>query len=173
MNKLRVEITPARELSSVLRAQIIKWLISEFVEEGDETTWADMDWHVLGWVGDELVSHVDIIHRQARVGGSDFHLGGIGGVMTKEAWRGRGFSSKLMKESHRFMRDGMDVDFGLLLCDDDLVSFYAGLGWQRVDNPLVYEQPGGNVTTDDVVMVLLCNRDHFPEGEINLKGYPW
>jgi predicted GNAT family N-acyltransferase len=173
MDKLRVEIRPASDLSPSLQAQIIQWLVSEFVQEGDETLWSEMDWHILGWVGDNLISHVDIIDRHASVGDLDVHLGGIGGVMTRPAWRRRGYSTTLMRESHQFMQDEMSVDFGLLLCDEDLVSFYSRLGWQRVDNPLVYDQPGGKVIWDDVVMVLACNRDHFPVGEVAIQGYPW
>jgi hypothetical protein len=71
------------------------------------------------------------------------------------------------------MRDEMGVDFGLLLCDEDLVSFYSALGWQSVDNPLVYDQPSGKVAFDDVVMIIGCNREEFPVGEIDLNGFPW
>jgi hypothetical protein len=78
-----------------------------------------------------------------------------------------------MREAQRFMREEMGVDFGLLMCDEAMIPFYEGLGWRVVDGPLVYDQPGGKELFDDVVMVYPIAEDAFPEGEIDVQGYPW
>jgi hypothetical protein len=96
MNKLRIEVIPSTELNSKLKKDIKKWLISEFIDDDDETIWSDVDWHIIGWKDNGLVSHSDILERIVIVGGVKVPIAGIGGVVTKTGWRGRRSSSCAM-----------------------------------------------------------------------------
>ena len=173
MGQLMIEIVSSDDLTTSLLDEIREWLVSVFIEVGDQTEWSSADWHVLGWIDGELISHADVVRRDVLVGGSKVSVGGVGGVVTKARWRGKGFGSRLMREAHRFMLDEIEVDFGLLMCDEALVPFYERLGWQIARNPLVYDQPSGKVLFDDAVMVLPVKQDGFPDGEIDIHGYPW
>jgi len=67
----------------------------------------------------------------------------------------------------------LGVEFGLLVCEEDVVPFYERLGWQVVEGPLTFDQPGGQATWPAVVMVLPCGGKAWPEGMIDLCGLPW
>ena len=71
------------------------------------------------------------------------------------------------------IRDELQVAFGLLICDECMIPFYSRLGWQVVEGPLMFDQPGGKVVFDDVTMVLPCAGENWPEGTIDLCGLPW
>jgi predicted GNAT family N-acyltransferase len=173
MQEVEIEISPTGKLSKALLDQIYDWLRETFVEENENTTWSDVDWHVLVRVLGKLVSHVEIVERIAQVDGRAVELGGIGGVMTLTEWRGRGLSSVGMQAAQGFMCEKLGVEFGLLLCDREIVPFYEKLGWTEEEGPLVYDQPHGKVTLEDVFMVYACSEESWPGGLVDLCGYPW
>lgn len=173
MDRLQIEIVSSAELKPSLQDEITHWLIAVFLDEDDDTAWASVDWHILGWIDDELVGHVDVLRRLVLVREVKVTVAGIGGVVTKATWRGKGLGSRLMREAQRFMREGMAVDFGLLMCDQAMISFYESLGWHVVDGPLLYHQPSGQELFEDAVMVYPITEAEFPEGEIDVQGYPW
>jgi hypothetical protein len=51
---------------------MMEWLVAEFFHDDDDTIWASVHWHVLGWVDHQLVGHVDLLRWEVRVGGSEF-----------------------------------------------------------------------------------------------------
>jgi hypothetical protein len=64
--------------------------------------------------------------------------------------------------------------FGLLLCRPELERFYAPMGWRAVPGPLVFEQPGRQITWPLSVMVWPCRPGReWPAGTIDLCGLPW
>ncbi len=173
MNHLRLEIIPSIDLHPTLKKDIKDWLISEFIDDEDETIWSNVDWHILGWLDNKLISHIDILERIVIVGGDKIPIAGIGGVVTKLEWRGRGIASRLMREANRFMAHEMAIEFGLLMCDQKRVSFYQELGWELVENTLVYDQPSGEEIFGDQVMIYPIKGRKFPVGKIDVRGYPW
>jgi aminoglycoside 2'-N-acetyltransferase I len=108
------------------------------------------------------------------VGSRPVRLGGIGGVSTRTPWRKRGLAEAAMKVAQAYLRDPLGVAFGLLVCDEKMVPYYAKFGWKRVTVPMwIEEQPKGRVLFPGPVMILaVCGQD-WPEGEIDLKGKPW
>jgi len=173
MKQLRIEIIPSIELHPTLKKDIKDWLISEFIEDEDETIWSNVDWHILGWLDNKLISHIDILERIVLVGGDKIPIAGIGGVVTKLESRGKGIASRLMRDANRFMAHEMDIEFGLLMCDQKRVSFYQELGWELVENTLVYDQPSGEEIFGDQVMIYPIKGRKFPVGKIDVRGYPW
>ncbi|MBN1976229.1 MAG: GNAT family N-acetyltransferase [Anaerolineae bacterium] len=105
--------------------------------------------------------------------GQPVKLGGIGGVVALPEWRGRGLGTATLERAAAFMQDELQVAFGLLICGPDMVPFYRRLGWQVVEGPLTFDQPGGKVVFDEVTMVLPCAEQEWPNGEIDLCGLPW
>lgn len=173
MNQLRIEIIPTLELQPKLKEDIKEWLVSEFIEDDDNTIWSDVDWHILGWSDIELVGHLDVLNREVIVDGVRVSIAGIGGVVTMVGWRGKGIASKLMRETHHFLAEEVNADFGLLMCDKNRITFYQDLGWMLIDNPLEYDQPSGKVIFDDCVMIYPLGQIDFPSGKIDIQGCPW
>lgn len=90
--------------------------------------WAAPQWSVIGWDMDgEAVCHIGVIIREARWNDRAVKIGGIGGVKTHPASRGRGFASAAIQRAVDFFRDQGSVDFGLLVCEPALIPFYERL----------------------------------------------
>jgi GNAT superfamily N-acetyltransferase len=175
---MRSDLVPAAAIPSSLREPLAGWLRQVF----GETTyaWAPPEWCVLVYDSPEpgmgeLVSYLEIVRRTCSVGGERIDVGGIGGVMTRPEWRHRGFASEGLLRAAGFLRDELQVDFGLLVCDAGKIPFYGRAGWHAVDAPLAFDQPGGRTGFHEptTIMVLPCRRSGWPAGEIDLCGLPW
>jgi GNAT superfamily N-acetyltransferase len=128
--------------------------------EGVDYVWIlNNDWHVLVELDGKFVSHV--------------RLSGIGGVATLPGYQKRGLASAAMRATAEFMCNTLKTDFGLLVCARKREPLYRSLGWQEVAGPLVFDQPRGKVTFQDVTMILPCVRRDWPPGVIDLCGLPW
>jgi GNAT superfamily N-acetyltransferase len=135
--------------------------------------YAPKEWRALAWVGDDVAGHAGIVPRTVRAGGEPIAVGGISGVWTPTAYRGRGFGAAAMRAAAAFVRDELGADFGLLLCREAVAPFYERLGWRPVTGPVVFDQPGRRVRWELLCMVLPCGRTDWPPGEIDLCGLPW
>ncbi len=138
-------------------------------------TWADPLWRVVICWGSEIAGQVCLIERDCQVGGQAIRLGGIGGVLTRPEFRGRGLASIGMTAATEFFRDLRPVDYVLLVCESHLVKFYGGMGWELVSGPLWVEHPErGRVMMNDVYPMVMALRDRaWPGGAIELMGLPW
>ena len=169
---VRVEIRRSGELTPSEKEYLTGWSRRVF-DGGPFDYWADVDWHVLVWSEAELASHVEIIERTGMVDGRPVRLGGIGGVASAPEWRGRGLATVAMGKAAEFLCGDLGVEFGLLICGQEMMPFYHRLGWKVVKGPLVFDQPAGKVTFEDAVMVLPCTEQEWPAGTIDLCGLPW
>lgn len=144
---------------------------------GDPRGWqyqfAEPTWYVLVQVRGEIVSQVAIFERIATVNGIPIRIAGVGGVATLPEWRRRGFASAALAGAAGFARDKIGAEFGLLICGPGLVPWYRKAGWREVSGPLIFDQPSGKVTFEDVVMILQLRNLRWPEGVIDLCGLPW
>ena len=48
LSKFQVDISKTKDLPTDLRSEIRRWLVETFLDEHDDTVWADVDWHILG-----------------------------------------------------------------------------------------------------------------------------
>ena len=165
----RIEVRAEGDLTEAERRQL-SWPWDAFERDFE---WSEPDWCVLVWANGQVVSQLAIVERVGLVAGRPVKLGGLGNVIALPAWRGRGFTSAALRRAAAFMCQELGVEFGLLVCEEDVVPFYERLGWQVVEGPLTFDQPGGQATWPAVVMVLPCGGKAWPEGMIDLCGLPW
>jgi hypothetical protein len=67
-----------------------------------------------------------------------------------------------------------DVDFGLLVCEPDLVPFYERLGWRRSPGELLVAQRQATVPfTFNLAMTTPIRLQEPLTGAIDLMGPPW
>ena len=170
---MKLEIKAQSELTALEWATIRSSFIPIFAGDASGLEWSPVDWHVLVWEGNALASHVEIVERNGTVDEQPVILGGIGGVATLPAWRRRGLAAAALQAAAEFMRNDLQVDFGLLICGQGMIPYYQRLGWQLVPGPMVFDQPGGQITFHDPVMVLPCRKEEWPDGIIDLCGLPW
>jgi predicted GNAT family N-acyltransferase len=170
---MKIELKAESQLSESERLGLARLSAEAFPPDGEDTQWAQSDWHVLVWEGEEIVSHVEIVERTASVGGWPVRLGGIGGVSTLKAWRKRGLAEAALKVAVNTLRDPLGVDFGLLVCSEGMIPYYSKFGWKSIGGPMWIDQPKGRVLYKSPIMVLAVCKDEWPDGEIDLCGRPW
>jgi GNAT superfamily N-acetyltransferase len=177
---MRWSIGPVAELTeserSALRALSVAVYPSEVVAAwpGLVIEWAPAQQGVIGWDGDAAVCHVGLVLRDATWNDRAVRVGGIGGVKTHPAARGRGFASSAIRRALDFFRDRGDVDFVLLVCEPALVAFYERFGWRTFSGELRVSQRGATVPfTFNLCMTATLRISEPLAGTIDLLGPPW
>lgn len=171
MTDIDIRISSLKGVTPGVLSQLDDLFDSEFGSLPE--VYSDSDWFIMGFVGDLLVSRVGIVKRVVSVADEIVVVGGVSGVVTRPDYRTRGYASRLMKSSEKFMRDELPADFGLLTCRENLRPFYTRLGYRVVSGPTTYAQPGGSMTCKGLTMVIELGRAQWPEGPIDLCGFPW
>ena len=101
-------------------------------------------------------------------------VGGIGGVKTHPAFRGRGFATAAIRLALDYFHGQGDVDFGLLVCEAGLVPFYERLGWRRFPGELLVTQRQATMPfTFNLAMTIPVRLQEPLAGAIDLMGPPW
>jgi GNAT superfamily N-acetyltransferase len=137
--------------------------------------WAPHEWGVIGWGAEGVaLCYVGVLLREARWDGRAVKVGGIGGVKTHPASRGRGFAATALRRALDFFRSRGDVDFGLLVCEPALVPFYERLGWRRFPGDLLVTQRQATVPfTFNLPLTTPVRLQEPLGGRIDLLGPPW
>ena len=175
---LRVALYPHAEQPSELSSLLPGWHALCFPDAPTGIVWAEADWQQWVFEDETPVSTLKIIARTVRVGGQAVPVGGIAGVMTPPATRGKGYGSIAMRAAAGYLRDEMNVPFGLLGCHPHRTSFYERLGWRQVEAQFSYSQPDGRrdlrFPWQDVVMILPLGDVPWPPGDpVDFNGLPW
>lgn len=142
---------------------------------GRAIEWAAHEWSVIGWAADGFVlCYVGVVLRDARWNDRPVRVGGIGGVKTHPAFRGRGFATTAIQRALDFFREQGDVDFGLLVCEPGLVPFYERQGWRTFPGDLLVTQRQATVPfTFNLPMTTPLRLPELLGGKIDLLGPPW
>jgi predicted acetyltransferase len=170
---MKVEIKSADEWNTFEKARQDCVVTSSLYAYLAGTKWATPNWAVMIWEDEDMVSNIHIIERTVTVGNEYVKLGGIGNIATKVEWRKRGYANTALKVARKFLKNPLQVDFGLMIATEGMISRYEKSGWRVVANSLMMEQPDGKTNLNYPVMVLpVCKMD-WPEGPIDLCGLPW
>jgi len=122
---------------------------------------------------DCAVCHVGIYRREVTWNGRKVRAGGIGGVLTREDSRRRGYASMALDAAIQTLRDEGSTDFALLFCEPHNVPFYAGRGWKPFDGEIYAEQPEGRVRFTAIAPYVYDLKRAPRQGVIDLCGLPW
>jgi predicted GNAT family N-acyltransferase len=173
--RVRVELIAAADAPAAMRAALADKVEREFghVEIVRTHVWAEPTWLMLGHDGVRIVSFLSIVDRRATADDGPLHLFGLSNVITEPEARGRGHSFALNQQALAFMAEQDRVAIGLLFCADDLVRFYARLGWQRFAGRVTVEQPSGDRPWTSNCMVHGLGRTPPAAEHIHLRGLPW
>jgi predicted N-acetyltransferase YhbS len=121
-----------------------------------------------------LVAYVGISLRDGQQDGRPVRIGGIGGVKTHPAMRGRGFAARGMQRADEFFRAQPGVEFALLVCQAGLLDYYGRLGWRPFAGRLVVRQHGVPAEFTFNRVMTRGVRSVAPDtGIIDLLGPPW
>ena len=136
--------------------------------------WADAEWcvRIRGEDG-ALASYTGIVLRDAAVDGTPVRIGGVGGIKTHPAARGRGYARLGIERAMQFFRE-RDAAFALLVCEPHLIPYYASLGWTEFAGRVLVLQRGAVAEfTFNRVMTHPVRADGPVAGAIDLRGAPW
>jgi GNAT superfamily N-acetyltransferase len=142
---------------------------------GRAVEWAPHQWGVISWDAEgAALCYVGAVLREARWDDRAVRVGGIGGVKTHPASRGRGFATAAIQRALAFFHEPGDVDLGLLACEPGLVPFYERLGWRRFPGELLVTQRRATVPfTFNPVLTTPVRLQGPLTGAIDLLGPPW
>lgn len=141
---------------------------------GRHLEWASPEWCVRVRTEDDvLASYVGVHVREAESDGRPVRVGGVGGVKTHPAARGRGFAAQGIRLAVEFLAE-RDVGFALLVCEPRLVGYYARLGWREFAGRLMVRQRGVAAEfTLNRAMTHAVREGGPVAGTIDLCGPPW
>ncbi len=120
-----------------------------------------------------VVCHVGIQRREVRWNGRGVRAGGIGGVLTREDFRRRGYASIALDAAIQTLRDEGSTDFALLFCEPHNVPFYTRRGWKPFDGEVYADQPEGRIRFEAIAPFVYDLRRAPRAGVIDLCGLPW
>ena len=136
--------------------------------------WANADLRVLiETPEDGLVCHVGIYFRTVTWNGQKVHIGGIGGVCTREDRRGRGYATMAIDAAVHTIRANEAVRFALLFCEPHNFAFYQSRGWHPFEGEVWVEQPEGRVRFEAMSPFVFQIKRSPRQGVIDLCGLPW
>jgi GNAT superfamily N-acetyltransferase len=169
-----IKITEDVGLDSDQKEEIDALLMEAFADDGDPGyEWAQPTLHVAAHVDGLLASHVGVLTREITVGRERIRVAGVSDVGTRADFRRQGLAKKLMLAAEAHLRQAGEHEFAFLFCNPELVKYYAGCGYLRVEAPLFIESRGERFAIDEIKMVLSLGSREWPEGEIDLLGLPW
>lgn len=103
---------------------------------------------------------------------NEITIAGINNVITPKQFRGKGYATKLLRETENLIFNDLGSELGILLCADELIPFYERLKWYKVDCPVYFEQSDGENLWEANTMLLTPNKKIVPK-QIKLNGLPW
>lgn len=172
----KTEIHRYSELPASLKDFINTRIHQEFghIPIVQQYSWAEPDHTILLMAeSGDVLTFYNIVLRQCRFDDDPRLIAGINNFITPQEHRGAGYGTDVMKEAAGILFEELSVEYGLLLCADELVPFYSRFGWYKVNSQLYFDQPDGRKQWQANIMLLSRNGNIiFPE-KIDLCGLPW
>lgn len=166
-----VTIHDALKIDPLPREELEAWDHEQFGQIPYE--WTSAEWYAEARIDGQLAGALEIVTREVRAGVEIARVAGIGGVKTRPEFRLRGVASAMLSAAAQLMRDRLDVEFGLLICQHRVAPVYQKAGWTQVSGPTTFSQPSGTITYPYDTMILKLRNREWPCGPINLCGNPW
>jgi len=169
--ELKTSVITASHLPKELADSIDRRNDREF--GSDPLVYDKPEWFILGLLNGELAAHVGVLTRTVKAGSGILRIAGVCYLVTEPEYRERGFASVVMREAEAFVKNELELPFGLLTCRAGLESFYARLGWRKVAGPTTFVQADGVRSCGGLTMINELGGEPWPGGEIDLCGLPW
>jgi predicted N-acetyltransferase YhbS len=120
-----------------------------------------------------LVASAGWVIAKVQVGAERFSVVGLGGVIVRAKFRGRGLAREVV-EAAIAAAPASESPFVLLFCRPDRAGLYERLGFAHVEGRVLVEQPGGHVAVPFRTMwrALRPGVD-WPVGQLTLHGLPF
>lgn len=94
------------------------------------------DYHILIYFEKKLLAYANLVIMKALINNMPIESFGIGNVCTCASFSNKGFGRLLMTAINTFLKQQEKT--GLLLCKNELVTFYQSNGWKLVECEKIY-----------------------------------
>lgn len=152
--QLQIQVRPRNQLFPFQKEEIRQLCTSVYQEEFSDfwTNFADST-HVLGYVGEQLVSHAAWVLRWLQPEGHpSLRTAYVEAVATEVAHQRHGYATQVME---RLQAEIADYELGGLSENPDVRHWYARLGWESWRGPLsIRREQESLATPDDHCMIL-------------------
>lgn len=111
--------------------------------------------------------------RAVDVAGQQVLVAGFGAILTRPEAQGKGYARRLMQHALASCEREWKVEAGMIFCLDHMTRYYQSLGWQRLEVPVMIEQPGGVIETPTTTLVWPLAGRQWPHGMVVINGLPW
>jgi GNAT superfamily N-acetyltransferase len=170
---MNIDIRQTDSLTETEYLTLFHWGEDVFGANDLNLVWRMKTAHLIVFEDDRPVSHVGVLRHAVAVGGRTVTVGGVGGVVTLPEAQKKGYARLLMGRVAELFVSEWRVEAGLLFCLPRMVPFYGALGWERIEDEITIEQPGGAVKSPMGAMILSCRENCWPGGAVNLNSLPW
>ncbi len=178
---IRVEIKDRGrgETPEAEAATIAAWRRELFAEDKaivDAFTWQNKDGMGFGihaYSGDQFVGFAHVFARLGLRDDTPVLMGCLGSVMTARDHQGTGVATTTVTAAGDIIRNSLRADLGVLVCKESLLPFYQRLGWRRMPNTVIVEQPEGKKPWPYEAMLLLRENKVSMPGKLDLCGFPF
>jgi predicted GNAT family N-acyltransferase len=159
-------------LSEEEKDQLLGWGSDIFKTEHLDLIWRPKAEQLVLYEGETPISTCGLLRQTVELCTAALDVGGIGGVVTRPEFRGRGYGGQLLEEALRIFREEYLLDAAMLFCREELVPFYRERGWQVLEAPVSILQATGTVTCPTPVMVYPF-QSPWPSGPVHIDSLPW
>ncbi|HFR3770424.1 TPA: GNAT family N-acetyltransferase [Streptococcus suis] len=140
--------------------------------------YAPQDYHLLAYLGEDLVGHMGSQVRTISVGAEECLVAGIGGVLIAPEFRGKGLGRDMMTRLLEENTQTLVVDFSYLGCREEVVPYYEACGFYRINRmEILIDRLTGKEQQQISATIMIASakkgKKDFPEGDIDLKGRAW
>jgi predicted acetyltransferase len=167
----KIDIQSRDNLTSKQLSELAQWFEEEFGHI--PIKWAEPEYYVFATADSVIIGRLGVIERMVSVNDRSLKVAGISGVITRSEYREKGIASYMLQKAVSFFTSDLGINFGLLLCRDEVASVYEKLGCRVVEGPTTFDQPNSKMIYPSLTMVLECGQEHWPIGAIDLCGLPW
>lgn len=123
------------------RQHLTGWRERVFPEEGIGKQWREVRWHLYAWDKDDLpVAHLGFEGIDITADGVPLRVAGIGGVVVRPEYQGRGVPARLFEHLHREAPALAQTDVFALFCPGRLTDYYARHGYRSYTGRLSFVQ---------------------------------
>ena len=125
------------------------------------------------YVDGVFAAKASILQHSVVINDNEVLVGGVGGVITMPAFQGQGHASAVLNYLTDYLRNHLQLPFGMLFCRPALVTFYGRFGWHLIADTVYVEQPNGVVASPLPVMYAGYSNQPWPTGTVQLNSGPW
>ncbi|RUR30628.1 GNAT family N-acetyltransferase [Vreelandella nanhaiensis] len=166
---MRVE-TKKEVLESEWR-YLTQWKERVFPEEGRGKEWTPVSWHSIAYSeANDPIGHIGFDSFEVLVDDVPRLVVGIGGVVVRPEYQGKGIPALLFNEAHAQAIKNLGIGVFTLFCPSRLVAYYEKQGYQRYRGAVYFLQQSERVLS---TFEFMHYGDLATDGEVLLKSEPW